>query len=109
MGKKFSIASVIGFSLMMLSVLIGQFFVFNDAMVHALGRKVFDALFNPLLICLFATHITGLVLSIIGLRKAVREKLKGIGFSIATIVIFLVELTVIILCFGLLLMLALGG
>lgn len=67
------------------------------------------AVFNPLLICLFATHIAGLVFSIIGLRTAVREKLKGKGFSIATIVIFLVELAIIILIFGLLLMIALGG
>ena len=109
MDKKYSIASVIGFSLMMLSVLIGQFFIFNDSMVHILGRKVFDAVFNPLLICLFATHIAGLVFSIIGLRTAVREKLKGKGFSIATIVIFLIELAIIILIFGLLLMIALGG
>ncbi len=39
MGKKYSIASVIGFSLMMLSVLIGQFFIFNDSMVHILGER----------------------------------------------------------------------
>ena len=46
---------------------------------------------------------------IIMFLAGLREKLKGKGFSIATIVIFLVELAIIILIFGLLLMIALGG
>ena len=95
MKKKFSKASVIGFSLIMLSVIIGQFFIFNDIMVHELGRKVFDALYPPLLICLFLTHISGIVLSIVGLVNAIRKKLRGIGFSIAGIVFFVIEAVVL--------------
>lgn len=108
MGNKYSKASVTGFFLIMLSVLIGQFFIFNDAMFHVLGRDFFYALFNPLLVCLFLTQIAGFVLSVIGLIKSIRKKLKGKGFSIAAIVISLVELTVIVLCFGILLLTAMG-
>lgn len=109
MKNKFSKASVIGFSLIMLSVIIGQFFIFNDIMVHELGRKVFDALYPPLLICLFLTHISGIVLSIVGLVNAIRKKLRGIGFSIAGIVFFVIEAVVIILILGLLFIIATGG
>lgn len=42
MGNKYSKASVTGFFLIMLSVLIGQFFIFNDAMFHVLGRDFLD-------------------------------------------------------------------
>lgn len=39
MGNKYSKASVTGFFLIMLSVLIGQFFIFNDAMFHVCGQR----------------------------------------------------------------------
>lgn len=109
MNNKYSKASVTGFSLIMLSVLIGLFFIFNDRMLHVLGRDVFDSVFTPLLICLFLTHIAGIVLSIVGLKGAARKKLKGKGFSIAGIVIFIIESVIIFLCFGLLFMVAIGG
>lgn len=109
MGNKYSKASVTGFSFIMLSALIGQFFIFNDGMIRVLGRDVFDAVFNPLLICLFLTHIAGVVLSIVGLVAAVRKKLRGKGFSIAGIVFSILESGVIILCLGLLLMVMFGG
>lgn len=108
MSKKYSKLSIAGFALIILSVIIGQFFIFNDAMIRFLGRDVFDAVFNPLLICLFATHIAGIVLSIIGLINAFRKKLKGKGFSIAGIVFFLIEGVVIVFSLGLLLMVMFG-
>jgi succinate dehydrogenase hydrophobic anchor subunit len=108
MGNKYCKASVTGFSLTMMSVLIGHFFIFNDAMIHVLGREVFDAVYNPLLISLFLLPVAGFVLAIIGLKKCIREKLKGKGLSIAAVVIFVVVLTVTILCFGLVLLIAIG-
>lgn len=108
MGNKYSKTSVTGFSLVILSVLIGQFFILNDVMLDVLGRKVFDAVFYPILICLFMTLIAGFVLSILGIVNTKRKKLKGTGISIAAIVISMVELTIIILCFGLLFLIALG-
>ena len=89
MENKYCKASVTGFSLTMMSVLIGHFFIFNDAMIH-----VFP--------------VAGFVLAIIGLKKCIREKLKGKGLSITAIVISVVVLTVTILCFGLILLIALG-
>lgn len=100
--------SIAGFSLTILSVIIGQFFIFNDAMIRDLGRDVFDALWFPLLICLFLTHIAGFALSVAGLIHAIRKKYKGKVFSIVGICIYLVEAAVIFLCFGLLLMVATG-
>ena len=100
MNNKYSKASLTGFLLILLSVFVGMFFILNDGMLHTLGRGVFDALFYPMLICLLLTHIAGFVLSIIGLKKVRREKLKGKGFSIAAIVIFVVESVVIVFCYG---------
>ena len=108
MSNKYSRLSIAGFALIILSVIIGQFFIFNDAMIRLLGRDVFDTVFHPLLICLFLTHIAGIVSSIIGLINAIRKKLKGKGFSIAGIVFFLIEAVVIIFCLGILLMFMFG-
>ena len=108
MNNKYSKASLTGFLLILLSVFVGMFFILNDGMLHTLGRGVFDALFYPMLICLFLTHIAGFVLSIIGLKKVRREKLKGKGFSIAAIVIFVVESVVIVFCYGFLLVIMIG-
>lgn len=108
MENKYCKASVTGFSLTMMSVLIGHFFIFNDVMIRVLGREVFDAVYIPLLISLFLLPVAGFVFAIIGLKKCIREKLKGKGLSIAAIVIFVVVLTVTILCFGLVLLIAIG-
>lgn len=108
MSNKYSKLSIAGFALIILSVIIGQFFIFNNAMVRVLGRDVFDAVFHPLLISLFLTHIAGIVLSITGLVNSIRKKLKGKGFSIAGIVFFIVEAVVIIFCLGILFIVATG-
>ena len=88
-GKERSKYSVIGFSLIMASVVMLLFFALNDLMIHLLGRELFDITATVFGISILPVSIAGLVLSIKGLVTASRKKQKGKAFSIVGIVLFI--------------------
>ena len=107
--KKISIASVTGFSLAVISLILIQFFVFNDAFMRAFSGRVFHRLEIPVTIGIALSHIGGYVFSILGLKNINRKKLKGKGFSIAGLFILVPQTALIVLAFCILFMIASGG
>ena len=108
-AKKLSIASVIGFALAIISLILIQFYVFNDAFMRAFSGWVFQRLTTPVNIGIVLSHVGGYVFSILGLRNAKRKKLKGKGFSIAGLIILVLQTALIVIALLFLLMIASSG
>ncbi|MCR5329093.1 MAG: hypothetical protein K6E12_09640 [Saccharofermentans sp.] len=107
--KKLSIASVIGFSLAVLSLVLIQFFVFNDSIMRAFSGWVFHRLEIPVTIGIALSHIGGYVFSILGLKNINRKKLRGKGFSIAGLFILVPQTALIVIAFLVIFLIASSG
>ena len=105
----YSKAAVAGFVLALSSLFLLNFFIFNDIMIRVLGRDLFDIIYKLAMIGGFLTNQLSIVYSIIGLVNSIRYKLKGKGFAIAGIVIFVIVTVIAVMMIGLVLVMAFGG
>ena len=105
----YSKAAVAGFVLTLASLVLVNYFVFNDAAIDLLGMELFDMLTYPVVIATFLTNRMGFVFSIIGLVNSKRYKLKGRAYAITGIVIFVIATVIMFLMAAIILLVALGG
>ena len=105
----YSKAAVAGFVLTLASLVLVNYFVFNDAAIDLLGMELFDMLTYPVIICTFLTNRMGFVFSVIGLVNSKRYKLKGRAYAITGIVIFVIATVIMFMMAAIILFVAIGG
>lgn len=105
----YSKAAVAGFVLTLASLVLVNYFVFNDAAIDLLGMELFDMLTYPVVIATFLANRMGFVFSVIGLVNSNRYKLKGRAYAITGIVIFVIATVIMFLMAAIILLVALGG
>ena len=96
-GKTYSKAAVAGFILAVAPVAVFLLIEFADLFIHIHSGGFNRIYAYSIIVCGILSVLIGIVLSIAGLISCARKDLKGKGFAIAAIVLFVLEAMIYII------------